>query len=63
MLAMTANYQDNGNTASLNRGATARSLRKVLQALPAARKEVEVLESLYQGYFGFDSLAFERIFL
>jgi CHAT domain-containing protein len=61
MLAMAARY-DEKLDANLLRGRlpTTRQTREVLQPLPAARKEVEVLAALYQGYFAFDSLASEK---
>lgn len=37
-------------------------MRKALTPLPAARKEIEVLQEKYLGFFAFDTLASEKVF-
>jgi CHAT domain-containing protein len=64
MLAMAARYDENLDANLLrSRPATTRQTREVLQPLPAARTEVEALQSFYKGYFAFDSLASERVLM
>lgn len=63
LFAMAANYT--GQVDSLRsslRLLTYNRLRQQLQALPAAREEVEQLSKSFNGFFGFDNNASEKIF-
>ena len=63
LFAIAANYALalDSNRVDL-RSPVDRRLRQRLSPLPAARKEVEVLQQLYQGFFAFDSVASESLF-
>jgi len=63
MLAMAAHYSVQVNSShSESRLPVYDRLRQALNALPAARIEVEALEKAYAGFFGFDNLASEKTF-
>jgi len=62
LFALAANYNIQLDSSKSDlRLPTDQWLREALKPLPAARKEVEVLQERYQGFFAFDSLASERI--
>jgi CHAT domain-containing protein len=65
LFAVAANYDLELNDAieeKLKKRTGERGLRDALQALPAARKEVESLQAAYQGFFAFDQQASEAVF-
>lgn len=63
ILGVAANYDFKTNeTVKATRSAQLRQLREVLQPLPAARKEVESLQTQFRGLYLFDSLANEQNF-
>ncbi len=64
LFALAANYQRNRpSTADSTQIISLRTrLRNDLNYLPAARQEVESLARSFTGFFGYDSLANERIF-
>ncbi len=63
IFAAAANYTEaKGNARGVNRLPLYRNMRDHLQALPAARVEVEQLAKRYRGYFAFDNSASERNF-
>lgn len=63
ILGIASNYSKiGGENRGIDRLPVYRNLGDHLQALPAARAEVERLAKDYSGYFAFDSLASERNF-
>lgn len=62
LLAMAASYEGNGSKAADLRSAYYRSLRNVLQPLPAAQQEVEALSMNFEGLGLLGSAASERAF-
>ncbi|MCP4439715.1 MAG: CHAT domain-containing protein [Aureispira sp.] len=61
ILGFAANYNIKLDTAMVDvRLPTDQWLRGVLKPLPAARKEVELLQEKYRGFFAFDQLASEK---
>jgi len=63
ILGIAANYDLLLDSTKINwRLPTDRRLRKHLNALPAARKEVQTLQENFRGYFAFDTLASEQLF-
>jgi CHAT domain-containing protein len=64
MLAVAAYYGDDLKTksAATNRSPEYDQLRKALDPLPAARKEIEVLAEKFEGAFWFDGEATEKNF-
>lgn len=62
LLALAANYDIQlKSSMSTKRLAADRMQREMLDPLPAARKEVEMLQEKYLGVFAFDTLASERM--
>ncbi len=62
LFALAARYKKNRHTTSHQRVPYRVKLRNELEYLPAARKEIESLAGIFNGYFAFDSLASERNF-
>jgi CHAT domain-containing protein len=62
LFALAADYESKGDSLRNVQSSSLRNLRDILQALPAARKEVESLQKAYRGFFAFDSLASEKNF-
>ncbi len=62
MLAMASQYQGTYENNLTTRLPAHMRLRGELIPLPAAKKEVETLSNAFKGYFGFDTLATERMF-
>jgi CHAT domain-containing protein len=63
LLAMASNYDIKMDSSKIDwRLPAHQRLRALLNPLPAARKEVEVLAEEFSGFFGLDSLASEKIF-
>ncbi len=63
ILAMAANYTNKlDDLSTYNRYPAHTRLRSNLSALPSARIEVSDLAQEFKGFFGFDSLATERVF-
>jgi CHAT domain-containing protein len=61
ILGLAANYNMKLDSALMDvRLPSDQWLRNALNSLPAARKEVEILQSNYQGFFAFDALASEK---
>ena len=64
LFALAANYdlRPDSNSRQSTKVRSLRNLRDALQALPAAREEVETLQKSFSGFFGYDNDASEKNF-